>query len=92
MEESLKYPLIVKPANTDNSIGITNDSVVRNTKEMKKQLEKVIIGYNRPALVEEYIEGDEIDISIIGNENDSQHSEFIRDISLDSSDDIGLVT
>jgi len=32
------------------------------------------------------------DQEIIGNENDSQHSEFIRDISLDSSDDIGLVT
>jgi len=32
------------------------------------------------------------DLDIIGNDNDSQHSEIIRDISLDSSDDIGLVT
>ncbi len=32
------------------------------------------------------------DPNIIGNDNDSQHSEIIRDISLDSSDDIGLVT
>lgn len=32
------------------------------------------------------------DPDIIGNENDSQHSEIIRDISLDSSGDIGLVT
>lgn len=67
-EVELKFPLIVKPANTDNSIGITNDSVVRNKKELKKQMEKVILELKRPALVEEYIEGDEIDISILGNE------------------------
>lgn len=67
-EEDLRFPLIVKPANTDNSIGITNRSVVRNKKEMKRQMEEVIIGHKRPALVEEYIEGDELDISIIGND------------------------
>lgn len=32
------------------------------------------------------------DPDIIGQENHSQHSEIIRDISLDSSGDIGLVT
>lgn len=68
LEEDLRYPLIVKPANTDNSIGITNDSVVRNRKELKKQLEKVLVEHKRPALVEEYIEGDEVDISILGND------------------------
>ncbi len=70
IREDLKYPLIVKPANTDNSIGITNDSVVRNEKELRRQLEKVIGEIGRPALIEEYIEGDEYDVPIMGTEED----------------------
>lgn len=70
IKNDLNYPLIVKPANSDNSIGITNESVVTNKKQLKKQLEKIIIGIGRPALVEEYIEGDEYDVSIIGSEEE----------------------
>jgi len=70
IRDDLKYPLIVKPANTDNSIGITNDSVVINKEELKKQLQYVIGELKRPALIEEYIEGDEYDVSIIGSEDD----------------------
>jgi D-alanine-D-alanine ligase len=71
IREDLHYPLIVKPANTDNSIGITNDSVVRNKEELDRQLEKVIKEIGRPALIEEYIDGDEYDVPIIGtDEND----------------------
>ena len=70
IREDLKYPLIVKPANTDNSIGITNDSVVRNKEELTRQLEKVLHEIGRPALIEEYIDGDEYDVPIIGSEED----------------------
>ena len=70
IDKSLNYPLIVKPGNTDNSIGIDNDSVVTNPKELKIQLEKVIIGLGRPAIIEEYLDGDEYDISIMGDEED----------------------
>jgi len=70
IREDLRYPLIVKPANTDNSIGITNDSVVRNKEELYRQLEKVLKDIGRPALIEEYIDGDEYDVPIIGSEDD----------------------
>ncbi|MCX6740414.1 MAG: ATP-grasp domain-containing protein [Candidatus Parcubacteria bacterium] len=68
IDQNLRYPLIVKPSNTDNSIGITNESVVTNTEELTKQLKKVIIDLGSPALIEEYIEGDEYDVSILGSE------------------------
>jgi len=68
IDEDLKYPLIIKPGNTDNSIGITNESVVVNKRELKKQLEKIILKLGRPALIEEYIEGDEYDVSIMGSD------------------------
>ncbi|MFZ4631765.1 MAG: ATP-grasp domain-containing protein [Patescibacteria group bacterium] len=70
IRDDLKYPLIVKPANTDNSIGITNDSVVRNKEELNRQLEVVLKQIGRPALIEEYIDGDEYDVPIIGSEED----------------------
>jgi D-alanine-D-alanine ligase len=70
VRDDLRYPLIVKPANTDNSIGITNDSVVRNQQELRRQLEKVLKEIGRPALIEEYIDGDEYDVPIIGTDVD----------------------
>jgi D-alanine-D-alanine ligase len=70
VRSDLKFPLIVKPANTDNSIGITNDSVVKDEVELQKQLRYVVEELGRPALIEEYIEGDEYDVSILGSEED----------------------
>ena len=70
IRDDLEYPLIVKPANTDNSIGITNDSVVRNKEELTRQLAIVLKEIGRPALIEEYIDGDEYDVPIIGSEED----------------------
>ena len=69
--ENLRYPLIVKPSNTNNSIGISNDSVVTNESQMQEQLNKILREYNTPALVEEFIEGDEYDVSIIGSDKDN---------------------
>lgn len=81
IDQDLSFPLIVKPANTDYSVGINNESVVSNKKELQKQLEKVIKETGRPALVEEYIEGDEYDVSILGNnENDLQVLPLSRSI------------
>lgn len=69
IEDDLRFPLIIKPADTDNSIGITNDSVVTNKKQMERQVSYILKELGRPALIEEYIEGDEYDVSIIGNDD-----------------------
>jgi D-alanine-D-alanine ligase len=70
ISEDLEYPLIVKPSVGDNSIGISNDSVVKNKEELITQIKKVTEELKVPALIEEYIEGDEYDISLIGNDED----------------------
>jgi D-alanine-D-alanine ligase len=72
VDDELRYPLIVKPANADNSIGITNDSVVKDEESLRRQLKKVIEEMGHPALIEEYVEGDEYDVSIIGNGDNVQ--------------------
>ncbi|MFH1440557.1 MAG: ATP-grasp domain-containing protein [Candidatus Omnitrophota bacterium] len=69
IEENLKFPLIVKPRFEGSSKGLTENSRVENMEELKKQSEYIINTYKQPALVEEFISGQEFTVVIIGNEN-----------------------
>lgn len=63
----LKYPLLVKPAFEDASVGIENESIVKNGKELRKRIEHVLKHFNQPALVEEFIEGRELNVAVMGD-------------------------
>jgi len=63
----LKFPLIVKPGLEDGSKGISAKSVVKNLKALKKRVKFIITKYKQFALVEEFIQGKELHISLIGN-------------------------
>jgi D-alanine-D-alanine ligase len=63
----VKFPLIVKPASEDGSIGIDNDSVVNSVKELMERIHYVHDQFDSPALIEEYIEGREIYAAILGS-------------------------
>lgn len=63
----LAYPLIVKPVHEDGSIGITNESVVFGSRQLQRLVTKVQRLYKQPALVEEFIDGREINVAIIGH-------------------------
>jgi D-alanine-D-alanine ligase len=65
---SLRYPLIVKPGREDGSTGIENDSVVFNLNELKQRVKYVLQEFHPPVIVEEFIEGRELNISIWGSE------------------------
>lgn len=63
----LKFPLFVKPSCEDASIGIKTDSVVYNKLELSERVEFILKNYHQGALVEEYIDGRELNAAIIGN-------------------------
>ncbi|KKQ27359.1 MAG: D-alanine-D-alanine ligase-like protein [Candidatus Magasanikbacteria bacterium GW2011_GWC2_37_14] len=71
IDSSLKYPLIVKPSNKDGSVGITINSVVINEQQLREQIKIIINEYHSAALVEEYIEGEEYDACILGNDDNN---------------------
>lgn len=62
------FPMIVKPSREDASIGITNESIVTNDAELKRRIEYVLDEHKQPALVEEFIDGREINVSVVGND------------------------
>jgi D-alanine-D-alanine ligase len=62
----LRFPVIVKPAREDASVGITSASVVYNPTACDQRVRHVLEHYRQPALVEEYIEGREIYVSLLG--------------------------
>jgi len=63
----LKYPLIVKPSREDASTGIDNGSVVEDLAALKKKVRGIFSEYDQPALIEEYINGRELNVAIVGN-------------------------
>ena len=71
-DENFQLPAIVKPANSDSSIGITNESVVATREALKARIDYVLNELKRPALIEEFVDGDEYDVSILGNWDDKQ--------------------
>jgi D-alanine-D-alanine ligase len=62
-----KFPLIVKPRFEGSSKGLSDNSRVENKDELKKQIEYVINTYKQPALVEEFISGQEFTVAVVGN-------------------------
>lgn len=65
---NLRFPMFVKPLRMDASIGINGKSLVRSTKELMSRV-TAIHKLKDAALVEEFIDGREFFVSVIGNQN-----------------------
>jgi D-alanine-D-alanine ligase len=63
----LAFPLIVKPPQEDASIGITHASFVNNVQELLEQMGEVQGRFHQPPLVEQFIDGREFYVGVIGN-------------------------
>jgi D-alanine-D-alanine ligase len=63
----LQFPVIVKPAREDGSIGIEFSAVVSSIRELMERMDWLHQHFDSPVLIEEYIEGREMYVGIIGN-------------------------
>jgi D-alanine-D-alanine ligase len=62
------FPAIVKPAWEGSSKGIRNKCVVDGGEDLRLLVESLRRDYRQPVLVEEYIEGDELTVGMVGND------------------------
>jgi D-alanine-D-alanine ligase len=65
-DPGLRYPLIVKPMASDASAGIAQASIVRDTEQLAARVDFVLERFGS-AIVEEFVEGRELYVGVIGN-------------------------
>ena len=64
----LRFPLIVKPLDEDASVGIAQSSVVRDDEALNSRILFIHEKIGTDAIVEEFIEGRELYVGVIGND------------------------
>jgi D-alanine-D-alanine ligase len=64
----LPYPLIVKPLTQEASVGISQASVVDSDEKLEERVAFVHQSIGTAAIVEQYIEGRELYVGILGNQ------------------------
>jgi len=68
LTDKIRFPIILKPINEDGSAGIDTDSVVYNKVEYEIKFSDLIRYCKPPFLAEQFIEGREFNVAILGNE------------------------
>lgn len=66
-ETGLQYPLVVKSATEHGSLGISQASIVKNLKQLRARVGYIHQRIGTDALVEEYIDGRELYVGILGD-------------------------
>jgi len=67
IDPDLTFPLFVKPSREGTGMGISAESVVHDEIQLRAQLQRQMQRYSQPILAEQYIEGREITVGIVGN-------------------------
>ncbi len=66
----IRFPLIVKPLQTDASAGIAQASVVQDPVALAERTTMIHERFDQPAIAEEFVDGRELYVSLIGNGDD----------------------
>ncbi len=68
LDPALRFPLIVKLLNEGSSMGLSESSVAHDADALRSQVETVWQVYRKPLLIEEFIQGREFTVGVLGNE------------------------
>jgi D-alanine-D-alanine ligase len=65
--DKLPFPAIIKPAYEGSSKGIRLTSLAYSVRQAEEEARRILDGYRQPVMVEEFIDGDEVTVGIVGN-------------------------
>jgi D-alanine-D-alanine ligase len=66
--QQFTFPVIVKPIWEGSSKGVHNNCLVDNIAQAKAIVKELLRAYHQPVMVEQFIDGDEITVGVIGNQ------------------------
>ena len=66
---NIAFPVIVKPPQEDASLGISSNSVVHDLRELFTRIDELQSEFQQPVLVEQFVEGREFYVGVLGNVN-----------------------
>lgn len=66
IRKDLRYPVMVKPSSEGSSVGITAESIKRDPEDALDLARKLLEAFEPPVLVEEYVEGREFTVALLG--------------------------
>lgn len=64
----LPFPCLAKPAYEGSSKGVRDDSVLHGPEEARAKVPALLAAYRQPILLEEFVEGDEYTVGVVGND------------------------
>ena len=64
-ECTLAFPVIVKPAEQDGSVGVDQESVCTNQFQLEQRVRYILETYGPPVLIEEFIDGREFNVALV---------------------------
>ncbi len=64
---AIRYPAFVKPLGESRSVGVNDDSVVESEEALRRQVAWIDREFRQPALVEDFLPGDEFTVLLVGN-------------------------
>jgi D-alanine-D-alanine ligase len=67
LHDDMEFPLFVKPSHEGTGMGVSIKSIVHNETELYEQVSYMMDRYKQTALVEQYIEGREVTVGLVGN-------------------------
>ena len=70
VDKTLKFPLIVKPNKEGSGKGIVSENVVRNLADLTKRIRIISENFKKEVIVEEFVDGREFTVGVIGNNGD----------------------
>ena len=85
------FPYILKPNEEGSSIGITEENLVHDKTQLHTKLNQMIKEYQQPILVEQFIEGREFSIGLLGRPEQDPEVLSILEIDFSKFPEVGGV-
>ncbi len=77
----VEFPVIVKPVREDGSVGIGFKALVGSIKDLMERIDELHSDFDHPVLIEQYIDGREIYVGVMGNEKPAAFPPVELDLS-----------